>query len=363
MQQTIKHTHRRIRRNTFRIAFQLPATHLDQPFTVWRIRKLDDLHTFRLEGLVLECTKKGGHAIVAHVIPGDVVMVTHHQRDGCTPRHLGFLVNDTMTPVALDDLSPYSVNQTVTDGPTIDFDGRRFLHFREGDLREFFRGKHPDWLQEHIDATLRLWRTAAPDLFARVAPACWLVRKPWFLAMYDPKRALEEFPHLVQGALGRYCIRRLTAPAPSILARLLPSSIKPARSSQNAEFLLDHHAADLTDDQLRACARRNPIAAIRHYETTVDSRRRAILLSCGFNVTWTMPTLLKREEFRGSIIDSLTEHADVWAQSHPQGLEGVLRMVWSRIPQHPTPDELIGMMARLEPGARQRVADFISSRI
>lgn len=363
MQNQIKHTHRRVGRDSIRIAFQLPNPYTAKPFKVWRIRDEHEVHSFHLEGIVLEPANNGCPAVVAHVRAGDVVMVTHHPQNGIAPPHRGFFIGESLEPVQMDDLSPYAANQTITNGPLMDFDGRQFLHFREEDLREFMRAQHPQWLKEHVDATLRVWRTEAPDLFANIAPTRWLTRKPWLLAMHDPKRALAEFPHLIKGNLGQYCIRRMTAPASRALARFLPSKLKPSQIYQNAEFLLANHVNDLTDDQMRACARANPKAALQQFPGTVDPRHRAILLSCSFNASWTNPSLLRSEDFRCAVLDSLADNFTEWMISNPEGLAIVLDNIAVRLQLPPNASELVRMLDRLGPEGRQALAAHIAAQV
>jgi hypothetical protein len=290
-------------------------------------------------------------------------MINHHPENGVTPPHRGFLISEALVPVPLNNIAPYFQNQIITNGPLMDYDGTGFLHFREDDLREFLRGKHPDWLEKHVDATLRVWRTEAPDLFANVAPTRWLTRKPWLLATHDPQRALAEFPHLVKGDLGQYCIRRMTAPASRALARFLPSKVKPVQYYQNTEFLLENHINDMTDDQLRACARANPIAALRVLPRLVDSRHRAILLSCSFKVSWTNPTLLRSEDFRCAVLDSLADHYDEWMISKPEGLAAVLDTIAVRLQLPPNARHLVRMLDRLGPVGRQALASYIADQV
>jgi hypothetical protein len=363
MHNYIKHTHRRVGRDSIRIAFQLPIPYPQKPFKVWRIRNEHEGHSFHLEGLVLEPTNKLSPAVVAHVRAGDVVMVTHHSRNGITPPHRGYLINEALEPVPLADLAPYAKNQIITNGPVIDFDGKRFVHFREDDLREFFRGKHPDWLQDNVDATLRLWRTEAPDLFASIAPPRWLTRKPWLLAMHDPQRALTEFPHLTKGGLGRYCIRRMVTPASRVLARILPSKLKPTRRFANAEFLLEHHAHELTADQLRTCARTSPSTALRIVPGTVDPRRRAILLSCAFPTAWHERALLRDPDFRDAVLDSLAEHYEEWMIANPDGLAAVLGIIANRLQLPPTAGELVRMLDRTGLPGRQALSEYIAEQV
>lgn len=363
MQNHIKHTHRRVSRDAFRIAIQLPIPYPAKPFKVWRIRTKDGCHSFHLEGLVLAESNKGGPAVVAHVLVGDVVMVTHHPKDGITPPHRGFLISEALEPVPLDNLAPFFQNQTITNGPLMDFDGTGFLHFREDDLRDFFLRKHPDWLEDNVDATLRLWRKQAPDLFASIAPPRWLTRKPWLLAMHDPKRALKEFPDLIKEDLRCYCIRRMTTPASRVLARFLPSKLKPTLRFSNAEYLLEHHAHELTDEQLRTCARTSPSTALRVVPGIVDPRHRAILLSCAFPTAWHERAMLQNPDFRDAVLDSLTEHFGEWMFSNPDGLAAVLGIIANRLQRPPTPGEIVRMLDRFGPEGRQALSEYIVEQV
>ena len=363
MQNQIKHTYRRISRDSFRIAIQLPYPYPGKPFKVWRIRKEDGCHSFYLEGLVLADVNNGDPAVVAHVSVGDVVMVTHHPENGITPPHRGFLISDALVPVPMDNLEPFSKNQNIRTGPLIDFDGKRFLHFREDDLREFFRATHPGWLQDHVDATLRLWRTESPDLFTRIAPTRWLKHKLWRLAIMNPRKALEDHPRNLGRDLRQFCIRRLTPNRNRALNRSLPSELKSVNHYQNASYLLKHHLTELDDAQLRICAFVNPTAALARYSQVPDSRIRALLLSCAYRHAWPNRALMRDPAFQRDVVESLIEYSVEWAISNPEGLVGVLRLISARIPFHPSPQELIRMMERLDPVAKQQVADFVTSRI
>lgn len=362
MQNQIKHTYRRISRDTFRIAIQLPSRYPGKPLKVWRIRNEGGCHSFRLEGLVLAAVKNGGPAVVAHVSAGDVVMVTHHPENSVTPPHRGFRISETLVPVPMDNLAPFFQNQSILTGPLIDYDGHRFLHFREDDIREFFRATHPGWLQDHVDATLRLWRMESPDLFTSIAPARWLTRKLWRLAIMDPRKALEDHRNLGDD-LRRFCIRRLVPNKKRSLNRLLPSTLKSLNHYQNASYLLKHHLPELDDTQLRICAFKNPNAALARYSQVPDLRRRALLLSCAFRHAWPNRVLMRDPAFHQDVIDSLTVFSIEWTISNPEGLVDVLRLISDRIPFHPTPAELIQMMEQMDLDSRQSVANFISSRI
>ena len=359
----MKHTHRRKNRETFRIAFELPAPYPDKPFKVWRLRNQGGIHSFRLEGLILKSPEDYHHAIVAHVLPGDVVMVTHETENGITPPNREFHIGHDLVPVPMNDLAPYFHNYVITDGPLLDFDGTRFLHFREMDLRDFFSAKHPSWLQRHVDETLRLWRTQAPDLFTRIAPSWWAAQSPWHMALMNPRIALEQHQNQLGENLRQYCVRRLVPNKDRALNRLLPTALKSGNHYENAAFLLQHHLADLDDTQIRICAHRNPRAALSRYQQAPDPRHRALLLSCAFRHAWPDRPLMHDPAFRKDVIESLIEYSDVWTLSNPDGLVAVLRMISARIPFHPTPRELARMMERVDTQVKKQVAAFIASRI
>jgi len=357
------HNHRRINRDTIRLAFQIQGSYDLKPAKIWRIRPEAGVHDFRIEGFILDDPKTRSRTAVTHVREGDVVMVTFAATEEIQPSPVGFRVNAKGVPVPVGDHSAFNVNQIVSQGPLIDFDGRGFLHIREEDLRAFMRAQHPRWLQNQVDATLRTWRTQAPDLFIRVAPASWLGRKTWLLASLDPRKALEVHYRDLGDNLRQYCIRRLLPIRTRVLNSSFPSALKSPNHYPNAAYLLDRHLQELDDRQIRICAFVNPTAALARYRQVPDSRLRALLLSCAFRHAWPNRTLMGDPAFHRDVIESLTEHSKEWMISHPEGLLAVLRLISDRIPFHPTPAELIRMMERLDPHSRQRVADFISSRI
>ena len=359
----MKHTHRRKNRETFRIAFELPAPYPDKPFKVWRIRSQGDSNSFRLEGLILKSPKDNHHAIVAHVLPGDVVMVTHEPEKGFTPPHRGFQISNDLVPVPLENLATFFHNHVVANGPFLDFDGTCFLHFREHDLREFFQAKHPSWLQSHVDETLRLWRTQAPDLFTRIAPSWWAAQSPWHMALMNPRVALEHHQKHLGENLRRYCIRRLVPNKNRSVNRLLPTALKSGNHYENAAYLLQHHLADMDDTQIRICANKNPKAALARYQQAPDPRLRALLLSCAFRHAWPDRVLMHDPAFHKDVVESLIEYSDEWTLSNPDGLVAVLRLISDRIPFHPSPGELLRMLERLDPTSREQVTCFVSSRI
>jgi hypothetical protein len=357
------HNHRRINRDTIRLAFQIPGSYDLKPHKIWRISTDAGVHDFRLEGFFLDDPKTRSRTAVTHVSVGEVVMITFAAADGMQPAPVGFRINAKGVPEALEDLSAYNGNQIVSSGPLIDFDGRGFLHVAMEDLCVFMCARHPRWLQNQVDATLRSWRTEVPDLFIKIAPAHWLGKKPWLLASLDPRKALEDHSQNLGRDLRRFCIRRLIPNKNPTLNRSLPSALKSPNHSQNAAYLLEHHLQDLDDQQIRICAFKNPNAALARYSQVPDLRRRGLLLSSAFRHAWTNRVLMLDPAFHQDVIDSLTYFTEEWTISHPEGLVSVLRLISARIPFHPTPDELIRMMERMDPHAQQCVADFVSSEI
>jgi hypothetical protein len=357
------HNHRRINRDTNRLAIQIQGSYDLKPLKIWRIRTDAGVHDFRLEGFFLDDPKARSRTAVTHVSVGEVVMITFTATNGIQPAPVGFRINAKGVPAALGDLSAYNGNQIVSSGPLIDFDGRGFLHVAMEDLCAFMRARHPRWLQNQLDATLRSWRTEAPDLFIKIAPAHWLGKKPWLLASLDPRKALENHSQNLGRDLRRFCIRRLIPNRNRALNPSLPSALKSSEHYQNASYLLKHHLLELDDEQLRICAFKNPNAALARYSQVPDLRRRALLLSCAFRHAWPNRALMQDPEFHRDIVESVIEHSKEWTISHPEGLVSVLQLISARIPFQPTPDELIRMMERMDPHAQQCVADFVSSRI
>jgi hypothetical protein len=357
------HNYRRINRDTNRLAIQIQGSYDLKPLKIWRVRTDAGVHDFRLEGFFLDDPKTRSRTAVTHVCEGEVVMITFAGTDGIQPAPVGFRINAKGVPVALEDLSAYNENQIVSSGPLIDYDGSRFLHIALEDLCAFMGARHPRWLQNQVDATLRAWRTAAPDLFIRIAPAHWVGKKPWLLASLDPRQALEDHHRNLGRDLRRYCIRRLIPNRNRALNPSLPAALKSSEHYQNASYLLKHHLPELDDEQIRICAFKNPNAALARYSQVPDLRRRALLLSCAFRHAWTNRILMRDPAFHQDIIDSLTVFSIEWTISNPEGLVDVLRLISDRIPFHPTPTELIRMMEQMDPHSRQCVADFISSRV
>jgi hypothetical protein len=357
------HNQRRINRDTNRLAMQIQGSYDLKPHKIWRIRTEAGVHDFRLEGFILDDPKTRSRTAVTHVRVGDAVMITFTATDGIQPDPLGFLINAKGVPVALEDLSAFNVNQIVSHGPLIDFDGRAFLHVTMDDLCGFMRARHPRWLQNQVDATLHSWRTHAPDLFIRVAPAHWLGKKIWLLANLDPRKALEDYNRDLGDDLRQFCIRRLLPNKNHKFNRSRPTALKSPNHYPNASYLLKNHLPELDDTQLRICAFANPTAALARYSQVPDLRRRALLLSCAFRHAWPNRVLMKDPDFHRDVIESLTEFCEEWTISNPAGLVSVLRLISDRIPFHPTPKELVRMMKRLDPAAKAQVADFITSRI
>lgn len=359
----MKHTYRRINRETFRICIQLPTPYPKEPYKVWRIRSQSGVHSFQLEGLILDCPKIRRRVVVANALPDEVVMITYVSNNGITPLNRAYYISKSLIPVPIDNLEPFGINQTIANGPIMDYNGKNFLHYRETELREFFRGTHPEWLQMYVESTLRLWRRESPDLFVRIAPMIWLVQKPWLFAMHDPKRALSEYPHLLNRDLRQYCIRRMVTPVSRDLAQLIPSNLKPVCRFDNSAFLLAHHVNELTDSQLRNCARTSPSKALQIVPGIVDPRHRAIVLSCTYPPAWYERSMMRNLDYRDEVLDSISDYYDEWIISHPNGLSEVFKFIAKRLIMPSTAQELVHMLSGLKPEVRQKLAAIIAELV
>lgn len=366
MQNHIKHNHRRINRDSIRIAVQLPGSYDLKPFKVWRIRPQEGIHDFCLDGFFLDNPKTRSRTVVTHAQSDDVIMITFTPPENTVPVPVGFRINSKGAPEMVASLPAYSSNDIITQGPLMDFDGYRYIHASEKDLRAFMGARHPDWLQDQVNATLRAWRTEAPNLFFKVAPAHLLGKRIWLLAYHDPRKALENHSGDLGTDLRRFCVRRLVPPNRNrirTLNRELPDALKPLHQYSNAAYLLEHHLAELDDTQIRICANKNPQAALARYPRVTAPRIRALLISCAFRHAWPYRALMADPGFHRDVIESVVEHPNEWTTSNPEGLVGVLRLIAQRIPFRPTPDELKEMINGLDPVLRQSVAEFVAARI
>jgi hypothetical protein len=360
-----KHNHRRINRDTIRVAFQLPGSYDLKPFKIWRIRPHHEIHDFCLDGFFLDDPKTRSRTVVTHAKAGDIIMITFTPTEDTAPVPAGFRINCKGEPKMVDELPALASYEMISPGPVMDFDGRQFIHASEQDLRAFMQARHPAWLQDQVNATLRSWRTEAPDLFIKVAPAHLLGKKIWLLAYHDPRKALENHSGDLGKDLRRFCVHRLVPNRnrTRTFNCALPDALKPPHQYSNAAYLLDHHLPELDDTQIRICAYKNPQAALARYPRVTALRIRALLLSCAFRHAWPNRALMADLAFHRDVIESVIEHPNEWTTSNPEGLVAVLRLIAQRIPFRPTSDELNQMINGLDPVLRQSVAEFTAARI
>ena len=84
-------------------------------------------------------------------------------------------------------------------------------HFDQDELRNFFRSKHPHWLEGHVAGTLRIWRDQTPENYVAYAPRECLERDAILLASsfgvawYTDRHTLGRmFHHEVAQSLTRF---------------------------------------------------------------------------------------------------------------------------------------------------------------
>jgi len=73
--------------------------------------------------------------------------------------------------------------------------------------------------------------------------------------------------------------------------------------------------------------------------------------------------MLRSEEFRSAVLDSLAEHYEEWMISKPEGLATVLDNIAVRLQLPPTAAELLRMLDRLGPEGRQALSDYIVEQV
>jgi len=188
-------------------------------------------------------------------------------------------------------------------------------HFDKAELQLFMKAKYPRWLADYINEALRCWRDKTPNTYVYHAPREWLDRDILLLAAYAPQRALTDFRHRLTPELKDACIRRLALPETDpLLGDLPPQSY---HLKQNATYVLQNHLHDLSNVELRRCAKADPVTAYRSRHLMTDDRRSAILLATTFGVAWHTDRHTLGRAFRKEIFVSLTQYPDEWLKSNP----------------------------------------------
>ena len=73
--------------------------------------------------------------------------------------------------------------------------------------------------------------------------------------------------------------------------------------------------------------------------------------------------MLRSEDFRGAVLDSLADHYEEWMISKPAGLATVLHNIAVRLQLPPTAAEHVRMLDRLGPEGRQALAEYIAEQV
>jgi hypothetical protein len=313
----MKYHYRRTTRHTVRLAFELTNPYHEKPRQVWRIRDDHGTHSFKHEGIVLEHSKKQTRVAVVNVRTGDIVMVTYHAGNAGTPPHQGYRIAETFEPIPIDDVIGILSNMSLieTRPARIEMPDDAEMYFDKAELQLFMRAKHPRWLADHVNETLRSWRDKAINSYVNNAPREWLDPDILILAAYAPQRALTDFRHRLTPEQKASCIRRLVFPkTDQVLDKLPHQSI---RFKQGATYVLQNHLHALTNAELRRCAKADPVTAYRSRHLMTDDRRAAILLATTFGVAWHTDRHTLGRAFRKEIFVSLTQYPDEWLKSNP----------------------------------------------
>jgi len=346
---------------TVRLAFELTTPYHDVPHRVWRIRDDDGIHHFTHEGLVLDHSVNQTRVAVVNVRPGDVVMISYRAGNAGTPPHQGYRIDETFEPIPIADVGRFwnNMSSLTLASPVETHDGTE-MRFGEDDLKKFLSAKHPKWLADHVKETLQSWREEAPNTYVDHAPREWLDRDALMLAIYAPQRVLSDFRHLLTPDIEAFCIHWLTLPEAEPVSENLPPHC--VRVKRNAMYVLQNHLHQLSNEELRRCAKVDPVTAYRARHLVTDDKRAAILLATSFGVAWHTDRYTLGPRFRREVFQSITKYPAEWLESNP-GFPHIFGRLGNHLGIRFNDKAIALMLRRIAPAGRGPLCAYIASKI
>jgi hypothetical protein len=230
------------------------------------------------------------------------------------------------------------------------------------DLTGLFRDRHPEWLQQRLDAALDSWRIEMPALFSRVAPRARIVHDLSLLVNHAPLRALSEFSTMLNREQFVECIRREPFAAVQQVFVCIPREIRVGLVRKFSTYCLNHHLDRLTDKELAAASFADAKTAfpLRQF---ADGRRHAIMISVSYPACFFMERHLQRPEFLREMKDSVFAYPRVWWKSHQQSFTILFSALSSTLGIHFSGEELLLLSRKLGPELRAELRKHIGTRI
>lgn len=355
---------RRTATQTARIAFELtPPLPTEAHFEILRIRTQVGSSVSQPDGILLRCPDLGVDAVVVNAEVGDMIVIRRKTDDERSAPHQCYRIGASFLPRLIDASKlQFSNLMLVPPASRIETEDGRVIHFKDHDLKNLFRGKHPGWLQAIIEAQLRQWREYAPATYVRLAPREWLHRDVFLVAIHDPYRALMDFKdRLTQDQLS-FAIRRLPSAAVRFAFDKIPRKLRSKYLREHATYILENNLQHLSNTELRTCSWKDALTAFK-IRGSVLPRRSAIMLSSTYTVAWIGNHGVARLELRQEILNSLLEFPDEWLKSNTKGLEFVFMKLKSLLGIQFDDAELRLMLKTMPPKGRTALSNYISERI
>lgn len=133
-------------------------------------------------------------------------------------------------------------------------------------------------------------------------------------------------------------------------------------SISQVTHMLENHLHQLTDTELRICARITPKTSfmLRHL---VPPRQHAIMLAHSYGVAWFTIFGDAHHSFREETIESLTRYPEEWLAVSQNGFEGIFRKLSHQLGFRLETFEIQCLLKRISPGGRQALIHYITSFI
>ena len=355
---------RRIDTQTARIAFELtPTLPTEACFEILRIRTQQGSSVSQPDGVLLQSNELGVDTVVVNAEVGDMIVIRHKSDGEVTAPDQCYRIGASFVPRPIEASKLQFPNLMLAPPASrIETEDGRVIHFEDHDLKALFRGKHPEWLQEIVEAQLCHWREYAPATYVRLAPREWLHRDVFLVAIHDPYRALLDFKdRLTQDQLA-FAIRRLPSAAVRFAFDKIPRKLRSKYLSEHANYILENNLQHLANSELRICSWKDPLTAFK-LRSSVLPRRSAIILSSTYTVAWIGNHGAARLDLRQEILSSLLEFPEEWLKSNTKGLEFVFKKLKSLLGIQFDDAELRLMLKGMHPKGREALSRFIAQRI
>jgi hypothetical protein len=354
---------RRLGDGTARIAFEIQPPLRDGALDCEILREKPDgscFHSNR-DGLLPKVDSTSAIVAVSVVRQRDVLIMRFHNKSGLMVLQDRLRFSDSFVAKP-EEMKAGACAVACSSHRAAGPGAGNLHHMPVEDLTRLFRDRHPEWLQQRLEAALDSWKNEMPELFARVAPRARIVHDLSLLVNHAPQRALSEFSTMVNREQFAECIRREPFPAVQHVFACIPREIRVGLVRKFATFCLNHHLNRLTEKELEAASFADAKTAfpLRHF---ADGQRHAIMTSVSYPACFFMERHVQGSEFRREMKDSVLAYPRVWWRTHQQSFTILFSALSSTLGIHFSGEELLLLSRKLGPELRAELRKHIVCRI